>query len=98
MTTKVWKISASETRPADGSLTIADLGRPHAVDDPRLGGAELDPVAHRVLETDEELVGVPARLVVQLVGALELALEGELPDQRLLIGAPPPRPDVGVAL
>src|SRR5262245_44084440 len=57
------------------------------VDDPRLGGPERDPLARGLLERDEERVAALARLLVELPGALEARLEGELADEELVVAA-----------
>src|SRR5262245_60550066 len=84
MTRNVQKIEPSDTRggaPA-ASLMVTGSRLPQAVDDPGLGDAEREPVARRLLEAGIERIRALARLHVHVRVALELALVGELADQR----------------
>src|SRR3954470_13368611 len=69
-----------------------------AVDGAGLGGSKGQPVARRLLQQDEELLGPLHRHGVPLVLALELALVGELTDQLLLVAARAPDRHVGLRL
>src|SRR5262245_51797246 len=96
MSRKVRKICPSEAPPTGGaSLTVGHRRAPVAVDDPCLGCVELHPVASGQLERAEELLRPLLGLVVQLVVALELALERELADQGSLGASIAPDRDVG---
>src|SRR5262249_8671106 len=91
MIRNVQKIEPSETRggaPLD-SLMVTGHRLPQAVDDPGLGDAEREPVASRLLEAGVERIRALARLGVHIRVTLELALVGELADQR---GADDPGP------
>src|SRR5262249_19700637 len=60
----------------------------------RLGRAKGDPVLRGVLERNEERLGMPQRLLAQVLPPLELELEGELADERPMIPSGPPECDV----
>src|SRR3954462_10979277 len=69
-----------------------------AVDGAGLGGPEGDPVAGRLLQQDEELLGPLHRHRVPLVLALELALVRKLAHQLLFVAAGAPDRHVGLGL
>src|SRR5215475_1692852 len=93
MTRKVQKMEPSDTRAgAPGeSLMMAWRRRAQAVDDSRLGHPEGEPVARLRLQPGVEIVRPLAGLHVHVRVALELALIGELADQRGTHGARAPQ-------
>src|SRR6516164_4468650 len=84
MTRQAEKMAPSDTRPgAPGdSLMVVWRSLAESVHDPRLGHPEGEPVARRRLEPGVELVRPLEGLHVYVRVALELALVGELADQR----------------
>src|SRR5262249_32895244 len=93
MTRKVQKMEPSDTRagaPGD-SLMMAWRRRTQAVDDSRLGQPEGEPAARIRLQPAVESVRPLAGLRVHVRVALELALVGELADQRRTDGARAPQ-------
>src|SRR6516165_2048302 len=93
MTRKVQKMEPSDTRAgAPGeSLMMAWRRRAQAVDDSRLGHSEGEPLARLLLQSGVESVRPLAGLRVDVRVALELALIGELADQRAPDGARAPQ-------
>ena len=84
----------------DAGVSLAVLWRPlpEAVDDRGLGDSEREPAAAPRLDPHEELVGVLARLLVQLLVALEAHLVAELRDQRAGRSRAAPHGQVGLGL
>ena len=74
------------------------IGAADAIDHGGLGRAELHPLGRVRLDGAEELLGAQPGLVVDVVFALELGLEGELADERGLGRAIPPDGDGGLGL
>src|SRR5262245_32742564 len=64
------------------------------IDEPGLGSAEGEPIAPGLLQLDEELPTALHRLLVELVPALELGLEGELAAHRMVRAPLAPDGDV----
>src|SRR4029453_2276351 len=71
---------------------------PQAVHGRRLGDAEREPRVRRVLQAHEEIVGVLARLLVQLLFAREANLVAELRDRRGTDRMGTPHGQVGLGL
>src|SRR5215510_5677750 len=96
MKRKVRKMAPSETGPGGASLTVGHRGVPVPVDHAGLGRVRLHPLPRRQLKGLEELLRPLLGLVMQLLVALELALKGELTDQRNLWAPVAPDGDVGL--
>src|SRR5262245_41515372 len=80
------------------SLMVVRRLLPQAVHDRRLGDAEREPRVRRVLQAHEEVVGVLARLLVQLLVAREAHLIAELRDRRGTDRMGTPHGQVGLGL
>src|SRR5262252_4106670 len=67
-----------------------------AVDQAGLGSAERQPVVSRLLQGDEELLTPLDGLLVEIVPAFELGLEGKFATQRLVHAALAPQREIAV--
>src|SRR5262245_19456075 len=98
ITRKVQKIRPSETRaeaPRRDSLMVAGDRLAQTVDDPGLGHAARQPVAHRRLQRQVQPVGALAGLRMDVAVTLELALVRQLAHERRPHHAGPPERHVG---
>src|SRR5271157_3996819 len=79
------------------SLMALGFVPPEPVHHPRLGNAQRQPILHVQLQRDVELRRQFLLLFAYVFPAIDLHLESELSDQRLMLAASAPQPDVARA-
>src|SRR6478736_5822268 len=90
--------SASAPRDGDQGVSLIRLGRvaEQPVDGARLGGRQRNPVLGRILQRDEERLGLQHRFPRHLGAVLEADLECEFADERAMLAPRAPDGDVGL--
>src|SRR6478736_1488808 len=91
-------MSASAPRDSDHRPSLIRLGRvaEQPIDGARLGGRQRNPVLGRILQRDEERLGLQHRFPRHLRAILEADLECEFADERAMLAPRAPDGDVGL--